>query len=299
MKRKMILGSDFWTDCDDAVAMRLLARAHRRGEIELLGVCLNACMPLSLVACDAFLSAEGVTPPIALDLAATGEARHTFQRILAPHASGRFTENGDAEDPIRFYRRLLAEADSKVEILEIGFMQVLANLLASKPDDLSPLDGEALVREKVEQLWVMGGKWDVEVGAEHNFNNNPRTRVGASELCRRWPTEITFLGFEVGASVLSGGELAEGDLLHEVLVAHGSGKGRSSWDPMLVLLALIGDLTAAGYRTVRGTASVDPETGENRFAEDPCGRHRYVVKTLPDAFYSHEINRRIASDAAI
>jgi hypothetical protein len=297
MKRKMILGSDFWTDCDDAVAMRLLARAHRKGEIELLGVCLNACMPLSLVSCDAFLSANGVTVPIALDLRATGVAKHTFQQILMPHASGRFSSNADAEEPIRFYRRLLAASDSRVEILEIGFMQVLADLLDSPPDDLSPLDGESLVREKVAHLWVMGGKWDVPIGAEHNFNNNPRTRIGASELCRRWPGEITFLGFEVGFSVLTGGELAEGDLLRDVLVAHGSGAGRSSWDPMLVLLALTRDLSLAGYTAVCGRASVDPESGENRFAQGPDGPHRYVVKAKPDSFYSDAINRLIASDA--
>ena len=28
MKRKMILGTDWWTDCDDAVAVRILAREN-------------------------------------------------------------------------------------------------------------------------------------------------------------------------------------------------------------------------------------------------------------------------------
>ena len=43
--RKMILGTDWWTDCDDAVAMRLLARAVKAGEVSLLGIGINACMP--------------------------------------------------------------------------------------------------------------------------------------------------------------------------------------------------------------------------------------------------------------
>ena len=297
MKRKMILGSDFWTDCDDAVAMRLIARAHLKGEIDLLGICLNACMQDSLVACDVFLASNGIAPPIALDRKATGMARHTFQDKLAARKSARFSSNEEAEDPIRFYRRLLAFADTKVEILEIGFMQVLADLLDSAPDDLSPLDGMTLVHEKVSHLWIMGGRWDVPIGKEHNFNNNPRTRRGAAILCDRWPGEITFLGFEVGASVLSGGELSEGDLLHDVLLWHGSGAGRSSWDPMLVLLALVGDHQAAGYSTVRGRAKVDPETGDNSFLESENGPHVYVVKTEDDAFYCDAINRLIASDA--
>ena len=293
--RNMILGSDWWTDCDDAVAMRLLARAHLAGEIELLGVCLNACMEQSLVSCDAYLASNGISPPIALDLAATGVGRHTFQPILMPYATGRFRSNADAEEPISFYRRLLAESEERVEILEIGFMQVLGGLLDSPPDGISPLDGLSLVREKVEHLWVMGGRWDCPVGREHNFNHNPFTRVGAAKLCDRWPGEITFLGFEVGDSVLTGGALAEGDLLHDVLVAHGSGAGRRSWDPMLVWLALIGDPEKAGYAVRRGIASADPETGDNTFREDPDGRHRYVIKTREDAFYSDAINRAIAS----
>ena len=39
--RKMILGTDWWTDCDDAVALRLLAKAHKAGDITLLGIGIN------------------------------------------------------------------------------------------------------------------------------------------------------------------------------------------------------------------------------------------------------------------
>ena len=41
--RRFILGTDWWTDCDDAVALRMLTRAHRAGEIRLLGIALNGC----------------------------------------------------------------------------------------------------------------------------------------------------------------------------------------------------------------------------------------------------------------
>ena len=34
--RKFILDTDWWTDCDDAVAIRLLCNAHIKKEIELL-----------------------------------------------------------------------------------------------------------------------------------------------------------------------------------------------------------------------------------------------------------------------
>jgi hypothetical protein len=60
---------------------------------------------------------------------------------------------------------------------------------------------------------------------------------------------------------------------------------------MLMLLACYGDEEAAGYSTVVGTAQVDPDTGRNTFTVHPDGKHRYVVKSLPDEHYKDEINR--------
>lgn len=70
--RKFILGTDWWTDCDDVVAMRLLLRAHKKGEVELKGVAVNACMEYSVASVDGFLNQEGVSDiPIGIDLQAT------------------------------------------------------------------------------------------------------------------------------------------------------------------------------------------------------------------------------------
>jgi hypothetical protein len=100
------------------------------------------------------------------------------------------------------------------------------------------------------------------------------------------------LGWEVGATVITGSKLPEGDLLRTVLTDYGSPKGRMSWDPMLVQLAVLGDPEKAGYTAVRGTASVDPETGVNHFTPGQ-GIHRYVIKAREDAFYAEEIDASI------
>ena len=39
--RRFILGTDWWTDCDDAVALRLLTSFVKRGDAQLLGVAIN------------------------------------------------------------------------------------------------------------------------------------------------------------------------------------------------------------------------------------------------------------------
>ena len=91
--------------------------------------------------------------------------------------------------------------------------------------------------------------------------------------------------------MLTGGRLAPDDSLFWALKDHGSEGGRRSWDPMLVHMALVGDESMAGYDTVVGTATVDPLDGANTFVGRATGRHRYVVKRYPNAYYEEKINR--------
>ena len=292
--KNFILGTDWWTDCDDAVALRIAARAHKKGEICLLGVGINACMACSAASLDGFLSLEGIAEmSIGIDREATDFGGNPpYQKRLAPFAR-RYRANEDAEDAVRLYRRLLEESDAPVEIIEIGFLQVIAAVLESQPDDISDKSGMELIREKVPKIWVMAGKWDEDAGREHNFARNQRAIAGAKAFCEKCPVPVTFLGWEVGASVISGGTLRPGDHLRMALRDFGSESGRSSWDPMTMVLALTGDEHDAGYDTVQGWASIDAETGANHFRLDENGLHRYVIKRMPDEFYRDQINSLI------
>lgn len=294
--RKFILGTDWWTDCDDAVALRLLCKAAKAGRIELYGIVINACMEDSVSSLDGFLSKENMrNVPIGIDINATdfSGTNHSYQARLAKYAT-RYKCNLDAEDGVRLYRRLLADAEEPIEIIEIGFLQVVANLLNSKPDDISPLDGINLVKEKVKKFWVMAGKWDETIGNEHNFNNNHRSRLGGNIFCKKCPVPVTFLGFEVGVSVITGGSLNKSDHLYDALCDWGCPEGRCSWDPMTTLLAVIGDEFEAGYDVVTGTASVDPVNGSNLFLPEADGLHSFVIKNKDDAYYSNMINAIIS-----
>ena len=292
--RNFILGTDWWDDCDDAVALRLLTRHIKEQRINLQGVVINACMEHSVASLKGFLLADGVSGvPVGIDRDATDFGGiQPYQRRLAEAYCPDVT-NDDGEDPVRLYRRLLAESDGRVEIAEIGFLQVIAAVLESGADDISPKSGVELFEEKVAKVWVMAGKWDEEGGLENNFWRNARSRVGAATFCRMCPVPVTFLGFEVGEGVISGSRLDHADHLYDVLVDHGSQDGRHSWDPMLILMALIGDEAQAGYDTVAGYASVDPETGRNYFAKDPAGPHRFVVKKFENSYYENAIDRFI------
>ena len=293
--RSFILGTDWWSDCDDAVAIRLLARAVKAGEVRLLGVVINACMEYSASSLKGFFLSEGIGDlPIGIDLAATDFSGETLYQERVAKAFCPNVKNGDAEDGVRLYRRLLAESDTPVEIVEIGFLQVVAALLKSEADDISEKSGRELVREKVKKFWVMAGKWDAQGEKEHNFCLNARSRRGGAEFLALCPVPITFLGYEVGFDVISGDQLSdENDVLYRLMLDYGTKNGRSSWDPMTVLMALEGDEMAAGYEAVRGFASLDAESGANYFCEDENGPHCFVRKAMPNAFYAERINARI------
>lgn len=295
--RNLILGTDWCSDCDDVVAVRILSRFAKENKINLLGIGINEVVNDSVASLKGFLSAEGMHDiPVGIDHSAVNFEDikfATYQERLAKNYCPNVT-NQDAPDAVRLYRQLMANADGKVEIMEIGFLQVLANVLMSGPDDISDKTGLELVKEKVSKIWIMAGNWSKDGGMEHNFCLNSCTRRGGRIVCEICPVPITFLGFEVGVDVITGNKLEQGDHLHQVFVDFGCKNGRDSWDPMLVLMALTGDEEKAGYTTVQGTASLDEETGKNYFKRDPNGLHKYVVKKYEDSHYADKINEIIA-----
>lgn len=297
-KVPFILGTDWWSDCDDCMALRLACWAHKNGHIDLKGVIINACMEYSVPSVASFLRLEKVEAPIGIDLKATdfhGFGR--YQKKLANRFSD-LPQNEDVLDGVALYRKILAESDGKVEIAEIGFTQVLADLLDSPADAFSPLTGIELVKEKCNKLWVMAGKWDnLKSGKEHNFCNNARSIDGGMRLCDQWPTEIVFLGFEIGLDVISGGNLKKDDFLHVALSDNICPLGRSSWDPMLVLLALVNDIEKAGYTVRQGTASLD-SNGANHFTFSTDGKHCFVIRKNKAKWYKERINEILAADYA-
>lgn len=127
---------------------------------ELLGIGINACTEHSAASVLGFLAADGLFGiPVGIDRGAVGyegEDKCTYQKRLARDFAPEVT-NADAEDAVALYRRLLARATEKVEIIEIGFLGILSELLKSVPDGISEKSGAALVCEKVSKIWVMGG----------------------------------------------------------------------------------------------------------------------------------------------
>ena len=286
--RNFILGTDWGEDCDDAVAVRVLARYAKAGKINLCAIGINTHTEYSAPSLYAFLEKEGVTTLVGVDKNCPEKSFvNNYQPRLAKYTD---KKDEDFEDSVRVYRRAIANAEGKVEIMEIGFLQILARVLESQGDDISPKTGIELFKEKVSKVWIMGGAWNEQGAKEYNFSGKKFACRASSTVCKLCPAPITFLGWEIGHDVITGDTLKKDDYLYHAMSDHGFQNGRSSWDPMLVLMAIIGDEEKAGYTTVRGKARVCARTGKNYFKEGPRGKHRYVVKSRENSYYSNLIN---------
>ncbi len=298
-KRQIILGTDWWTDCDDTAALRMACRYAKSDVWQFMGVVLNGAAPYAAASVSAVLSAEGYGDiPVGIDTEAYDFGGHPPYQYPVAHAGGTLDiRNEDLENGTALYRRLLASApDHSVELLEIGYLQVLASLLASDADDTSPLDGIALVQEKVRCVWCMGGNWKNDgFGRENNFCRNSRAKIAAAFVLANCPAPMHFLGYEIGEDVFAHPPQNPGDLIRIAFDAHGSSAGRCAWDPLLVHLASVNDFASAGYSVVSGSAAVDEKTGENRFTPNPRGPHSYVVRNHPTGWYEEQIDRMLQS----
>ena len=301
-QRKIIIDTDWWTDCDDVAAVAMACRLMKRGVWSISGIILNACMEYSAASLDGLLRSElsaehGVRIGIDADGTDFGGSP-PYQKRMAEKCGSRM-KNSDCESSVRVYRKLLADsADGETDIIEIGYEQVLAGLLRSPADDISPLDGRELMRRKVGTLWVMGGLW--AEGRENNFARNIRASRAAAELWNAkdgYDGRTVFLGYEVGESVITAPRPND-EILYGAFHDYNLSVVRPSWDPLTVLLAAAADgasdaaIQKAGYEAVHGAAYVSQD-GSNTFMESPDGKHIFVRKTMPDAWYEKKINEAL------
>jgi hypothetical protein len=286
----LIFGTDWWTDCDDVAALYVLLKAHNCGLIDLKAIGVSSVMRYSAPSVRAVCEAQELgSIPIGLDTKALRKGLFClYQKKLASFCKTGFT-NADCPEAYKLYRAALASAEEKAVIVDVGFPQIIMELLLSEPDEYSELSGTQLVESKVSEVILMGGRWDRKRGAEYNFIANRLSRRAAAYLCEHCPAPLTFLGYEVGRTVVTGGIEAPG-LVGTAYAAHHSPKGRPSWDPMTALFAVTRDAEKAGYRRVPGRAYVDPKTGRNSFEAFSGGPHAYLVKEKEDRFYANRLN---------
>lgn len=293
---KFILDTDIGPDCDDAAALALAVLYTRTSGDELLAVTHCTSSPWGAGAARAILNWYGL-PQLPVGTLKdegflVGPECERYNRALAESVS---PAEREAEDSVVLLRRqLAAQPDGSVEFVSIGPLRNLANLLSSAGDELSPLTGRELVRQKVTRLTLMAGnftpgcdtpEWNVQMDI-------PSARLIASE----WPGEMVYCGFEVGLQVHTLPEpcpLPEEHPVRRAYLLHSGGKGRYSWDLCTVQWAM--DAHHENYAlSPAGVVDID-ERGVTHWRPQDDGRHRYLILRASPEQAARDLERPLLS----
>lgn len=296
----IIFDTDIGPDYDDAGALAMLHALADRGEANILATIASNKHELVAPVIDIINTYYGRPDlPIGAPKGMGGvdiTSKYRWAEEIADQYPHDVQSTSAVPDAVSVYRRLLVEQpDTSVTVVTVGFLTNLANLLQSKPDSLSPLNGRDLVRKKVKMLVSMAGKFPE--GEEFNVQMDS---AAGQYLATRWPSPVIFSGFEVGEKVLTGAELVQKESrgnpvqhIYRVALKKEKAENRMSWDQTAVLIAVQG--FEDYYDLKRGKIQVKDD-GSNRWQDDPQGNHYYVIEKMEvpavrstiEAFMMHE-----------
>ena len=286
----VVFDTDMGNDVDDALALAMLHAFESRGETQLLAVTVSKDNRWAAPYVDVLNTWYG-RPGIPVGAVRDGREPNDADMIRVPasrtDASGAFvyphalTDGAEAPEAVGVLRRAFAAAaDGSVVVVATGFSTNLARLLASGPDDASPLSGRDLVARKGRLLSIMAGNfapWIVVTDrwAEYNVATDIEA---AQAVFGEWPTPIVASGFEVGASMFFPAHAAA-RLAAPVAEAYRlylpMPYDRPTWDLTSVLYAVRPDDSYFGL-SVPGTVRVGA-SGLTDLVPGHGGRHRFLT----------------------
>ena len=281
----VVLETDFCTDVDDVAALALLCGEAKRhpGSFPIGGVSCNVASPFTAPAVKAILAAFGLQDvPVGVTDDPPPPSGNESSYLAALAASRRGADPATACPARELYRRIFAEAaDGSVDVISIGFLNTLDEVLADSP---------ALFRRKVRAVWAMAGGFARCAGyAETNVRERPEA---SRRFLDAWDGPIVFVGFESGEKVitdLSG--LPPKCGAHPLAEAFrrycGPSMKRPSWDPVTVDFAIHGENECYELGEP-GRVRVAPDLS-TPFASDPAGNARVLRLRAPEERVSARI----------
>ncbi|MBP9224362.1 MAG: nucleoside hydrolase [Verrucomicrobiales bacterium] len=275
---RIIFDTDITGDVDDVLALSMCHSLADRGACTLLGVTVSKNNPLTA----SFVDAQNTfhhRPDLPVGVTRDANAQQRESKYLAlaesPHYPHDLQNNDDAREAVDLLRELLAKApDGSVSIISVGIASNMANLLKSKGDVHSPLDGPALIRTKVKLLSLMAGAFAFTNGTNAHLEANVINGIPYMQtLANQWPSEVPIVwsGFEIGASlpfprksIIEDLNYLPHHLVKEAYLLHsGPDHDRPCWDESSVLYAVYPDRGYFGL-SQGGKVSVDDD-GFTRF----------------------------------
>lgn len=292
---KLIFDTDIGNDVDDAMAIAVIHALASRGECDLLAVSVTKDNPHAAPMVDVLNTFYG-RPDVPIGVVRGGvtpdDGRYNRQVATAedggrPRYPHDLTDGRKAPEATAVLRKALAsQPDGSVVVVQVGFSTNLARLLDSNPDDVSPLDGKALVQKKVRLLSVMAGAFTPQLREKRFKEYNIVTDAkSAQKVFHEWPTPIVASGWEIGHAIQHPGASMREDYgyvkHHPLVEAYGYYRGLKNDQPTYDLTSVLYAVRPArGYFTLSppGRIVVDPD-GFAHFEPDPAGGHRFFSVT--------------------
>lgn len=283
---KIIFDTDLGPDYDDVGALAFLHAMADSGKAEILATLASNKHDLvapSINVINTYFGrgdlAIGAPKTWGVNL---GSGQHWADSIVNkyPHS---VKSTSEVPDAVEIYRKILSvQPDNSVTIITVGFLTNLNNLLKSKPDNNSPLEGKELVIKKVKRLVSMAGSFPA--GREFNIFMDS---ASSKYVYENWPGEIIFTGFEIGSQIHTGLRLIKSDIKNSpvkdvfrisIPLSEEDRNGRMSWDETAVLIGVYG--TERFFDTVRGKIIVNID-GSNTWENREDGKQYYVKMKVP------------------
>jgi len=294
----IIFDSDMGPDYDDVGAITLLHALADSGQAKILATIASTKYDGDASVMNVFNTYFGrpnllVGVPRGDDLTLR-DWQHWTDTLIEkyPHS---IKSNRDVPDAPDLYRKILSQQpDHSVTIVTVGFLTNLSNLLLSKADKYSSLEGKELVRQKVKQLVCMAGRFPS--GNEFNVN---RDAPASQNVFSNWPTNILFSGFEIGQKIKVGLPLIHNDAIDSspvkdvfrisIPMAVEDSAGRMSWDETAVLVAVKG--YEQFYHLEYGRMQVAADGSNTWSAEGK--QHAHLVEAVSPEIVRAYINKLI------
>lgn len=290
----LIFDTDIGNDVDDVLALGMIHALQSRGECELLAVTITKDHELAAAFTDAVNTFYGRGDvPIGVCRSGVTPAAGKFNPLAETKDNGKYRyphnlhTGKDAPEAVKVLRHTLATADDgSVVMAQVGFSTNYANLLASKADDISPLSGVDLVKQKVRLLSMMAGAFTKIPGKDgpydHKEYNIIKDIPSAQKIATTWPTPIIWSGFEIGIalpypnqSILKDYRYVAHHPLAEAYIAYNPPPhNRPTWDLTSVLQGVRPDRDYFGL-SAKGTVTV-ADDGLTTFKEGADGKHQYL-----------------------
>jgi len=283
--KDLIYDHDLGSDCDDGGAVAMLLNAHREGVCRALAITSCVFNPYASYCVGLMCEYFGIDD---IEIGVNTERdilnSEGWWQCSKSQAEKYYTEKGrpfpEYESDIPLIRRKLAESRGDVTYVSTGALTTVYALMQSAPDDISPLDGCALFREKVGHYVCGGGKFP-DGTLESNFLCDPEAvdKV-VNEYLKGFP--ISFFGAEVAGGTLSGIVMMQDKykdyVLRDIYLHHRSDCNHNSWDLGSMHYSVFG--ITYPYFEVRRGYTVEPYGTLGCMRLYNGGVHDYIVRRV-------------------